>query len=322
MIKTGWYTADVFELNSGALLPRLINGDRMPDGWFYEGNQDVRRNSDGDIFVSTDQSITQISSSGSTLLGYFPQRGGGGNLNTGFQVAANTSGVVAMTGGTNFGAQHISILSKGVTTPIAYLGGAAPYSTASPGGGSFASSYDIGVDDDGTIYASLHVSGGPDGLFAYSGGKWTTLLKVGDPYDSRNVTLIQSIKVAGTACFAVIQTTNGLSHLASYRNGAWSDLVNYGDSIPSGGTVFYIGAFDVNRNGAVAVMLNGNGGVQYLTYINGSDQRVAADTTHIIASTGELIVNFFQISLNDDGRIFATGINDVDELVLYEFDPQ
>src|SRR5205823_3073817 len=55
MIRTGWYSSEVFELSNGALLPRLINGDRMPDRWFYEGNQDVRRNGDGDLFVSTDQ---------------------------------------------------------------------------------------------------------------------------------------------------------------------------------------------------------------------------------------------------------------------------
>jgi hypothetical protein len=243
-------------------------------------------------------------------------------LNTGFQVAANSSGVVVLAGGSNFGAQHISILSKGVATPIAYLNGPAPYRTASPGGGFFSSSNDIAVDENGTIYASLRVSGGSDGLFAYSGGQWATLVKVGDPYDGRNVTAISAIKAAGSACYALIQTTNGLSHLASYQNGAWTDIVSYGDSIPTGGTVNYIGAFDVNRNGAVAVMLNGSAGVQYLTYINGADVRVAADDTHIIASTGELLVSFFQLSLNDDGRIFATAINDVDELVLYEFDPQ
>ena len=38
-------------------------------------------------------------------------------------------------------------------------------------------------------------------------------------------------------------------------------------------------------------------------------------------STGELLVNFFQLALNDDGQIFATAINSNDQLVLYEFDP-
>ncbi|SPE29732.1 hypothetical protein SBA3_1590014 [Candidatus Sulfopaludibacter sp. SbA3] len=61
--------------------------------------------------------------------------------------------------------------------------------------------------------------------------------------------------------------------------------------------------------------------MQYLTYINGTDSRVAADNAHVIASSGELLMSFFQVSLNDDGRIFVTSINAQDQLVLYEFDP-
>jgi hypothetical protein len=323
MVKTGWYTADVFEYSSGALLPRLVNGDRMPDGWFYEGNQDVRRNGDGDLFVSTDQSITQIGAAGSTLLGHFPQRAAsGGNLNTGFQVAANSAGGVALVGGTSFGVQHLSILSNGIANPVAWLGSAAPYRTASPGGGFFLNSNDIGVDENGTVYASLNVSGGPNGLFAYTAsGGWKSLLKIGDPYDGRNVTNINQIRAGRNACFALIQTTNGLSHIARYQSGAWTDVVNYGDSLPTGGLVYGIGTYDINRNGAIAVVLNGPGGVQYLTYINGTDWRPVADNSHIISSSGELLLTFFQIALNDDGRIFLTSISDQDQLVLYEFDP-
>jgi hypothetical protein len=322
MVKTGWYTADVFEYSSGALLPRLVNGDRMPDGWFYEGNDDVRRNGDGDLFVSTDQSVTQIGAAGSTLLAHFPQRGGGGNLNSGFQVAANSAGAVALVGGTNFGVQHLSMLSNGIANPIAWLNGIAPYRTSSPGGGFFAGSSDIAVDENGTVYASLNVSGGSTGLFAYTAKSgWTTLLKIGDPYDGRNVTSIGQIRAGRNACYAIVQTTNGLTHLAVYQNGAWIDVVNYGDSLPTGGLVYGIGSYDINRNGAVAVVLSGPGGVQYLTYVNGTDWRAVVDNAHVIASSGELLLNFFQIALNDDGRIFLTSISDHDQLVLYEFDP-
>jgi len=322
MIKTGWYSSDVLELAGGTLLPRFVNGDRMPDGWFYEGNDDVRRNGDGDLFVSTDQSITRVNASGSTLLAHFPQRGGGGTLYTGFQVAANSAGTVALVGGTSFNAQHLSILNNGVATPVAYLGGSGSYRTASPGGGYFQGSSDIGIDENGVLYANLTVNGGPNGLFSYTAaGGWTSVLKIGDPYDTRNVTGINSIRVAGTTCYAVIQTTAGLSHLAGYQNGAWTDIISYGDNIATGGVVSGIGSFDANRKGAVAVNIYGQGGIQYVIYINGADQRVAADNNHIISSSGELLMTFFQVSLNDDGRIFATAINDIDELVLYEFDP-
>jgi hypothetical protein len=321
MIKTGWYSSDVFEAAQGALIPRLINGDSTPDGWFYEGNEDVRRNSDGDLFVSTDQSITWIGPSGSTLLAHFPQRAAGGSLYTGYQVAANSQGIVAVTGGTSFGVTHVSILNNGTATPIAWLGSSTTYQTAAPSGGTFSSSNDIGVADDNTIYASLRVNNGPDGIFSWVPGTgWTSILRIGDPFDGRNVTSISNLRVAGTACFALIGTTNGLTHLSRYQSGAWTDIVSYGDTIPAGGLVVSISAFDVNRKGAVAVKLYGSGGVQYLSYINKTDFRVAANSSYPV-STGEVLVNIFQVSINDDGRIFATAINAQDQMVLYEFDP-
>ena len=323
MIKTGWYSYDVFELASGALAPRLINGDRMTDGWFYEGNQDVRRNGDGDIFVATDQSITQIGATGSTLLGHFPQHIPAGNLNTGFQVVANTSGAVVMVGGTSFGPQHISMLKNGVATPIAWLNGSGQNRTASPGGGFFLSSNDIGVDDNGTVYASLRTSGGPDGLFYYTAaGGWKPAMMVGDAYDSRNITSIDSIRVSGTACYAHLTTSGNITHISRYQNGTWTNIINIGDTIAAGGVVTFIynGTFDANRKGGVALLVQGTGGIQYVVYIDSSNTYVVADNDNL-RSTGELLVTYFNISLNDDGRIFVTAMNDVDQVVLYEFDP-
>jgi hypothetical protein len=321
MVKTGWFTTEVFEAASGALLPRLVNQTRLPDGWFYEGNQDVRRNADGDLFVSTDQSITQISPSGSKLLAHFPQRGAGGTVNTGYQVVANTSGTVVSVGGTNFGTNQMSIISKGTAQMIAYLGTNPSYRTSSPGGGYFTGSNDVGVDENGAVYAILNVSGGPNGLFQWTpSGGWTALLKVGDSFDGRTVTNVQSLHVAGTACTVLVATTANLSHVSRYQNGQWSDIVNYGDGFIAGGTISFLGVFDANRKGAVAATLNVNG-TGYLAYYNGNDIRVVADNDHPLPN-GDVIIQFFQVSMNDDGRIFATGINQIDQLVLYEFDPQ
>jgi len=321
MVKTGWYSSQIFELASGALLPRMINGDRTPDGWFYEGNQDVRRNSDGDLFVATDQSVTQIGAAGANLLAHFPQRGAGGNLNSGSQVAANTSGTVVMLGSTNFGPQHLSTLKDGVANVIAWLGGNAPYRTAAPGGGFFLSSSDIGVDDSGTVYANLRVTGATDGLFAWTpGADWSAVLKVGDLFNGRAVTSINSIRVAGTICYASVTTTGNVLHILRFQDAKWQNVVSITDPVPTGGVVTGIGSFDANRNGGAAVILNGSNGIQYVMYLSGSSSYVAADNNHLMAN-GELLVSYFQVSLNDDGRIFTTAINDRDQLVLYEFDP-
>ena len=36
---------------------------------------------------------------------------------------------------------------------------------------------------------------------------------------------------------------------------------------------------------------------------------------------GEVLANIFQVSIHDDGRVFATAINAQELMVLYEFDP-
>lgn len=321
MLKTNYYTANIFELASGALLPRLVDGDLLPGSWVYEGNQDVRRNGDGDLIVSTDDSITQIGSAASNVLAHFPQRQQAGMVYSGFQVVANTGGAVAITGGTSFGPQQISIVQNGVANMIAYVGTNAQYRTASPSGGYFSQSLDIGVDDAGNVFANLRVNGGPDGLFEYSQSKWSALVKVGDSFDGRPVTAINQIRVSGSACFALITTQGGLSHISRFQNGSWTDLINYGDALPTGGNIFGIGSFDANRKGSVAAVVTGSGGAQYMLYADGSQTRVAVDNGRQMPSSGEYLIQIFQVSLNDDARIFLTAINQYDQMVLYEFDP-
>ena len=67
-------------------------------------------------------------------------------------------------------------------------------------------------------------------------------------------------------------------------------------------------------------MLNGNGGVQYLVVLDGGGMRTASDTAHVMEN-GEALTNIFQVSIHDDGRIFATAINSQESMVLYEFVP-
>jgi hypothetical protein len=323
MVKTGIYYTNVMEVAPGALLPRLVDGDLLPGGWFYEGNDDVRRTSAGDMVVSTDDSLSLVQRSSAALLGHFPQRTSPGTVYAGYQLAASNSGTIAAMGGTNFGPQHLSLIQNGVAMPIAYIGTSNPlYRTASPGGGIFNQSLDIGADESGRVYANMRVSGGPDGLFVYSSSKWTTVLKVGDTFDGRPVTSINQIRVAGNACVALIATQGNVMHLSRYQGGTWTDLINSGDALPTGGSIYATGAignFDMNSNGAVVAIVSGAGN-QYVMYADGQTQRLAADTDHPIVN-GEYLASIFLAALNDDGRIFVTAINLDAQLVLYEFDP-
>jgi hypothetical protein len=317
MIKTGWYMPNVFEIAGGVLTPRLVDGDRTPDGWFYEGNQDVRRDGDGDLVVSTDQSLSLIGAK-ATMLIHFPYHTLSGNLNALFQVVGNSAGTAVGAGGTSFGVQHLSMVQNGTLNTLAWLGANGNFKTPAPGGGNFSAVNDLGITEDGTVYAYLRVSGGSDGIFAWNGSTWSTVLRIGDSFDGFNVTNINTIRVAGKALYATL--TSGFSHLARYQDGKWTDLISYGDAIPAGGTVTGFSAFDVNRNGVVAALLNNNGGVQYLAALDSNGMRTVADNNHAM-DNGEILSNLFQVSIHDDGRIFATAINAQELMVLYEFDP-
>jgi len=318
MIKAGQYMPNVLEVAGGVLTPRLVGGDRTPNGWFYEGNQDVRRDGDGDLLVSTDESVSLIADQ-ATLLAHFPYHTLSGNLNTGFQVVGTAKGTAVIAGGTSFGVQHLSIIQNGTLTTLAWLGANGSIKTTAPGGGNFTGSNDIGIADDGTIYASLRVSTGNDGIFAWDGTAWKSLLRIGDTYDGFKVTSIGTIRVAGKALYAFINAT--FQHLVRYQNGKWTDIINQGDLVPAGGAVNGgFGTFDVNRNGALAAILSA-GGVQYVVTVDDSNgMRTVADNNHPM-DTGEMLANFFQVSIHDDGRIFVTAINSQEALVLYECDP-
>ena len=316
IVKTSWYMPNVFELADGVLTARLVAGDRTPDGWFYEGNQDVRRTGDGDLLVSTDQSLSLVGDK-AKLLAHFPQHTPSGNLNAMFQAVANRAGTAVGVGGTSFGVQHLSMVANGALTTLAWLGANGSFKTPAPGGGNFASSSDLGITEDGTIYAYLRVTGGSDGLFTWNGSSWDSLLRIGDKYDGFNVTNIGTIRVAGKALYATV--TSGFLHLARYQDGSWTDLISYGDAIPAGGTISSIGAFDVNRNGVVAAQVSSS--IQYLVVLDGNGMRTVADNNHPLES-GDVLAIIFQVSIHDDGRVFATAISSQELMVLYEFDPQ
>jgi hypothetical protein len=316
VVKTSWYMPNIFEVADGVLTPRLVGGDRTPDGWFFEGNQDVRRNAAGDLLVSTDQSLSLIGDK-ATLLAHFPQHMPSGNLNAMFQAVANTDGTAVGAGSTSFGVQHLSMVKNGAVTTLAWLGANGSFRTAAPGGGNFAGSNDVGITEDGTVYASLRVTGGTDGIFAWNGTQWKPVLRVGDKYDGFNVTSIGTIRVAGNVLYAFVNS--GFQHLTRYQDGQWTDVMSYADVVPNGGTVNSIGAFDVNRKGLVASQISANG-TQYLVVVDGSGIRTLADNNHTLDS-GDTLASIFQVSIHDDGRVFATAINAQAMMVLYEFDP-
>ena len=151
----------------GLVVPRLISGDHTPDGWFFEGNQTFA----GMAMAICSSPPTRVFADRRRVVAHF--------LSTrptavehSFQVVGNTAGIAV--GSVEPTRQH-SRSSNGAITPLAGWSSGA-YRTAAPGGGSFASSHDLGVADDALPSGYRRT----DGIFAWTGSAWSSLLRIGD----------------------------------------------------------------------------------------------------------------------------------------------
>lgn len=318
---TGGNRQSVMEVTNSGLRPKTLLGDRLPNASFYEGVYSLRRNSEGDLFVTTDQSLHRVSDTDAQLLARFPMRVDEGILSAPGTLALNANGVVAMNNGTNFGVQRISTLDDGQALhPIAYLGSGNPaYRTNSPGGGYFEGLNDMVADENGRVLANLRVTNGPSGLFLWDGANWNTALLLNTTKIlNRPVTGVNLIR-AGDTFYAYVTLDPGIPAIVKYVDGDWKAVLSRGDPMPSGNAIDGVSTFDVNRKGQAVIRTNG-GGVSALVFVNGDNLL----TVHVLTDptpAGEFLKNYEQVDLRDDGKIYFTSLNTSDEFVVYVAEP-
>lgn len=318
----GGNQASVFSIDNRAIKPVVLVNDRFPGGQVFWGNQAVRKSASGSLYFVTDAQVYRMDAAAITPVVSFPVVQAGVNLNTPYNMAVNDRGQVVMIGGTSVGAQHLSLYTPATGLQrLAYFGGSAPYVTASPGGGTFSGFSDLAVNEAGQVMVNASVSGAAGGLFLWDGSSWQTICQSGNcTLDGQSITAISNVRAAGTRFCASTNTRLNVAAIRCYDNGAWSAPIAYGDLSSDGTLVAFVGPYDVNRKGEVAavVFTNGLGGPTiFFRDANGYSTVV----TSLFPWDATVVRSIYSIDLKDDGRIFFTGLDDFDRLLVYEADP-
>ncbi|MCX6599027.1 MAG: Ig-like domain-containing protein [Acidobacteria bacterium] len=311
------------EVTPTGLTPVVTPGDRPTGGATLEGNYTVSRATSGDLLVGTDTALFQFRSRAPSVLSTFGRQFERGVIYAAYRYAGNAAGQLVTQHGTNYGIPAVLCAwENGQPKAIAYLGGS-PQQTPSPAGGSFATLNDWVMDEQGRVLANMAVSGGPAGLFLWANGSWSAVALVGRSVVPDNViTSIGTIHSAGNRFLAVLRHNTNQQHIVDIE-GATGIRVRLSslDGAPQGNTYGSLSSFDSNARGDMVVHSSANG-TQTVTYepVSGPSRVVQAANT--MTDSGEYVRFFSQVDLRDDGTIYFTGLNYLDQLVLYVAQPK
>ncbi len=315
---TGSNGGNVVEVSSRGIFPKLIWGDQVPGGGWYEWNSAPRKTPNGGLLVGTGDSLNLWDAERSVLLARF-QSVEGVRVYGPAQFTGNSNGTVAVLNWTSAGPQLLSFVESGALRPLAWIGsGGGNYRTPSPTGGNFEGINQMWVADDGILYCIMRVNGGREGLFSFDGQQWRAVTLVDSILEGRRIQSIRDIRVGGSQVFAQIQLQDG-NGIYRLTDGAWTRVIGTGDDSPTGNIINNTGAWDVNRMGHVATALN-SGGRPQLALITDSKVRVVLDYSEP-AVGGVWLRDPVSVDLRDDGRIFFISRSYKDEMTLYEAAP-
>jgi hypothetical protein len=325
-VMAGGTQQSIFQADARGLLPSLRVGDQLPGGSTYTGNNFPRKSPSGDLYVTTDNGVFHLSSTGSALIvafGYiFPDKVTGYSP---YNVAVNDHNQLAMIGGTDHSHQRLSYFDGTNLNAISYFQGGAPYLTPSPAGGNFSSLNDFAINDSGQVMANITVSGGPSGLFFYDGASWqSACLLQTCQLGGETVTQTNSLRASNNQFCGQFTTSVGNTRIDCWAAGTWTNIMRRGDTTSDGTQITYVSAtYDINRNGDVAIVLNTNlnGSMVFLkTGDTGVFTTVLASLFPTVDSS--YLVGIYSVDLRDDRRVFLIAQDFTGRMIVYEADPQ
>ncbi len=310
--------SSLFQLDSRGLLPRLVLGDRLPDGTTLSNIGGRYENGANDLFFDASGISRRLSADrvDNVVLGNF-RADDGTFVNRGNVQAVNDRGALVWQAGTNLKHTRVYLSSGGRDTLLFFEGPEARWQSPSPAGGGINNHNEMVLDDTGRVLAILRVLGGPSGVFLWENGRWRpTALFDRTPIRGLVVNNAYSLLAVGDRFYAIFNLRAGGSALAEFRDTDWTWITGLNDDSPNGNTINNVNAFDVNRRGDIAVALNGG---QMLALRSGGNTRLVH--FYVDAPEGVDFFSVQQVELREDGRIFFGGINLLDQYVIYLAEP-
>jgi hypothetical protein len=322
-VLAGGNQASIFQANQQGLVPAVVVGDRLPGGSTFTGNNSARKSPSGDLYVVSDTGLFHLANAADTLTASFPLPMSDGVLMySPGNISVNDRNQVSMLGGTDHSHQRLTLFDGSTFQAIAYIFGAPPYTTPSPGGGTFANFNDQAIDDSGQVMVIANVAGGPGGMFLFDGNAWQSVCVLNScQLGGENITVIQNLRVSNNQFCAEFTTAVGNYRIDCWQGGTWTNILKRGDIVSDGTGINGIGAFDINRNGDVAAVL--------YTGLNGPSifVKTAAGGIATVLSPifptpdGSYLLGIYAVDLRDDGRVFFIGQDYLGRMIAYEADP-
>jgi len=317
----------LFQLDSRGLVPRLVLGDRIPDGAFYQGLGSPIETGSGDLYIDFggywNRKIT-----GDRIedfpLGSFRAEDGV-NVGRGLIRAMNDRGVYVWDAGTDRNQTRLYYSEAGRNTLLATYSGEARFQSPAPSGGTVNGRGEVAIDEQNRVMVNFRVTGGPSGWFLWDRGRWTQTAVYPIPatgptpttsIKGQVISTSNNLRAMGDSFYAVFNLRVGGSALAEFRDNTWRWIAGNQDIGPNGSPFNNIGAYDVNRRGDIAYAINGG---QLLVVRSGGQDRLV----HLNTETPDA-GNFFSaqaVELREDGRVYFGGMNPLDQYELWLAEP-
>ena len=314
------YPGSVFEVGRQGPIPRLILGDRLPQGSGFAGADYAAEDSSGNLYMLLESGLLRLTSGRvETVLPRELRSDDGLSIYLN-QFTVNDNGVVLFSAHTERGYQALYLWRNSRIELLATDAQQPEEQTSSPAGGTFLYWGEFSVDDRGRVMAYFDVRGGPSGYFLFDNGQWQPAALAGERIGGVAVSHGHGLRALDDKFYATFFSAQCCNEavLAEYRESAWTPLITSENALPRGelAEAGLGGLFDVNRRGEIAFSIHSNVG-EALVLRSPDGQTRIVQITGEQTSAGDLPWSFREVDLRDDGRLYFTALDLNDRVSLY-----
>ena len=301
-------SGSIFELDGSNLIPRVLAGDRLPDGSTLQPGSPMGT-AGGDVYFPSSGGIYRLKSGRiENVLSRSMELEPGVTANNPNLRAVNDQGSLVISVFTNQG-DRFYLVENG--RPVLLWRPDRPLPVPNLEVDSLGN---FVIDQTGRVMAMASNRGTPAGLVVYAGGQWLVAAKRGDTgYSTIAVTGFGSLFAKGSSFFASFQM-GGDSLVAEFHDNQWQPLVSSGMTTSDGNSLMGFNLFDVNSRGETLINSSalsvGTGGVLKPVHVS-----------YLPTVEGDFLNSIQQAQIRDDGRIFFVARDNQSRFLLYVADP-
>jgi hypothetical protein len=320
-LRMGAFQGNLFEYDNGALIPRLLSGDRLPDGATFSGG--LFSTVTGDIYFNVGNSVYRFRNGATEVVIPQGMRLADGTVVNGAGVrAANSRGAlvisagIAAPGGPN--SQVHYVVDSGRFTEIVRNGGRLP------DGRTITQVNDVHLDDDGRVAFRPQLDGqNQNAYFLWNSGRIETLFAEGrQVLGGVPVTSMSFWGGRGPFFWGYgFSAGSNDAGIFGYTGDGWQPALHTNYRMPDGSIGNYnFGAWDVNGRMEIAFVTQSGPPLSLnVRTVDGELRQVVSMLAPM--ADGTYLRQISQIDFRDDGRIFFTAFDSSGRFSVYVAEP-